>query len=187
MSILRGHDLPCSAMADASSHPQLQHLDVLSSASLNQQLQEGGRATPGKYVILNPDQVNLCGEGRRPAVNEAAASRKRPIQGRCARARARLAPVRRFTWAGFSAELILRARPNIDYRRISSNHSDPRRRACQVQDGAVQGLIGGQVPARVAEELRGDSARGGRSRRWCVRPGQGRAEQTVGSSAELGR
>jgi hypothetical protein len=52
-------------MADASSRPQLRHLDVLFLRRPKQQLQEGGQATAGKYVMLNPDRVNLRGERRR--------------------------------------------------------------------------------------------------------------------------
>jgi hypothetical protein len=43
--------------ASASRHP-------LPSADANQQPQEGGRTTPGKYLTLHPDRVTLCGKGR---------------------------------------------------------------------------------------------------------------------------
>jgi hypothetical protein len=48
-------------MADASAHPRLDHHDVPFPAPVhNQQPEEGGQVTPGKYVVFNSDRVNCC-------------------------------------------------------------------------------------------------------------------------------
>jgi hypothetical protein len=69
------HESP-SFTALASSHSKLPHLNLLPLQTQNWQSHEGGRATPGKYVMPLPDRV-ICVTGG-PRLVEIEAHTHRP-------------------------------------------------------------------------------------------------------------
>jgi hypothetical protein len=73
------HRKACRPTHERPPHPTKHSLP---SVAPHQQPQEGGRATPGKYVMLNHDRVN-CGEGGHCRRDLALVDQKSTIMGLC--------------------------------------------------------------------------------------------------------